>query len=304
MSEKIDPKRTPKELDKFLQNRYNISLYCFAVSLSDVFYISDIRSVEMFEFSPLTLPWREFWLKRIKNLKKLKKLSKESREIWTEFIEKTGPYHQSYPETLRIEKKLKAINDLYEHIDLLIKRIEKDCMTPSQLKGKPSNPVNILFLVWHHFMRDKNKADIQTILSLMIWFAKRIPDFYFKEEEIKEENLKKEAFRYKKDELSTTKEKVELYVYRFYALARYFWSGKNFKVIKSHTPLIIFTNGEKLTFKDCLENKPSAIPASYNNGYRFPFVTIDFKTQKSDPDAIGWNVLLFDQICDLEKKLS
>lgn len=250
------------------------------------------------------MPSREFWLKRIKNLKRLKKLNEESREIWIEFIEKTGPYHQSYPETLRIEKELETINDLSKHIDLLIERIEKDYMTPSQLKGKPSNPANILFLVWHHFMRSKNKGDIQTILSLMRWFAKRIPDFYFKEEEIDEQNLKKEAFRYKKDKISITKEKVELYVYRFYALARYFWSGKNFKVIKSHTPLIIFTNGEKLTFKDCLENKPSVIPASYNNGYHFPLVAIDFKTQKSGPNSTGWNVVLFDQLCELEKKLS
>lgn len=121
--------------------------------------------------------------------------------------------------------------------------------------------------------------------------------------EIEEENLKKEAFRYKKGNLSTTKEKVELYVYRFYTLARYFWSEKNFKAMKSNEPLIIFTNGEKLTTKDCLENKPSTIPASFNNGCSFPLVTMDFKTQKSDPDSTGWNVILFDQICELEKKL-
>jgi len=238
-------------------------------------------------------------------LRRIKKLSKESKERWIEFIEKSFPYHQSYPETLQIDKKMRVINGLYKPIDLLIKKIETELLSTSKTKGKPPNPVNVLFLVWYHFMRDRNKAHFQTIVSLMRWFAQRIPDYYFKEEEIEEENLKKEAFRYKRNKMNTTKERVELYVYRFYVFVRYFWTKKNFENIKSNKSIIVFTNEEELTLNNCLENKPAEIIISTKkNGFNFHLVTIDFKLVESDSESCFWHHAIFDLICGLEKKHS
>jgi len=300
-------KWTPKKWDDFLQKNYSLSLYHFAVSLVDVLFFPDVRSLNLTDSKDLYLPWRNFWLKRIKQLKKLKK---HCQETWGEFLYNTDPWLNTYRETvLQIEEKLK---DLPRLIDDLIEKIRENLLSLAKVRGTPSNPLNILFLVWSHFIRDRDNDEVhvQTLLYLLRWLSPRIKGFdsgeemniYFKEEDIEDDNLNKELFRYRNNELKSPKEKVVRYKKRFLVPVKHRWLERNLKEkTKPNRPLIVFSTGERLSIRDYLDNNPSpSSDSSSGKEYCPPLICLDFKSLLPHSESWLWQIEILKNIDSME----
>jgi hypothetical protein len=296
----------PKVVDEFLQNKYTISLYYFAVSLVDVFFFIDYRKVMMPKLPNLDcdVPWNDFWLERIEELKKMKKSSHTSTTNWNEFLQLAkDPYLLSYRDKItQISKHLMATKDIAKPIDFLIDKISELFLTHK--KGSPINELNILFLVWSHFICDQNKTHFQILIRLLNWFALRIPhDEYFKTDDIDDDNLKKELHRYRKSRLGAMNQIVNEYKARFLSLINYRWLERSYAYKnKFCESLINFVNGEILTIKECKDNCNSAkFPLlkkfRHNN---FPII-LDFYSQEiaKEGSTEDWNFKLIDLINEI-----
>lgn len=264
----------------------------------DVCFFPDFRTLYLTESHDLFLPWRNFWLKRIKELEKLI----EYKNILSEFIHKTEPFLNPYRDTVsQIEKKFDALHCLTND---LVENIKEDYLAPAKVRGATSDPLNILFFVWSHFIKDKdnNEVHIQTILSLLRWVSTRIGDYYFKEEDIDDDKLKKELYRYRHNELKLPKKKADRYKERFLIPKKNIWPEKSFgKKTKPNIPLIIFSNGERLTIRDYLNNKSSShlFPSSEKCNLP-PLICLDFKSLSSYGDSWRWLVELMKILDELE----
>lgn len=265
----------------------------------------DVRSLNIAESQYRDLPWRDFWLKRIKELDKLKEYNQNTL---SELLHKTEPFLDLYREkVLQIEEKLK---NLLPIINDLIKNIKEDYLIPATIRGTPSNPLNILFLVWTHFIRDSDEVHVQTLFGLLRWFSKRIKgsyhgkemNIYFKEEDIEDYHLNKELYRYRKDELKSPKEKVVRYKRRFLVPVEKRWLEKSIKrTTEPKVPLIIFSNGERLTISDYLNNKlsPDSVPSN-KKSHSSPLICLDFKSLNQNSESWHWQLELVKYIDEME----
>jgi hypothetical protein len=309
MKIKIDPeKSTPKEVDRILQKDSSFGLYYFTISLVDVFFFPDFRSMKMLESEDMDTSWTNFWKKRIKELEKLKIYNKN---LWNDILKKCDPFLIPYrKEVLKLQE---GLENIYELIGNLIKNIEDDYLVRGG--GAPTKKLNILFLVWSHFIKDCSKVHLKILLDLQRWFSKRTRpnifgeklSIYFEEEDIEDDNLKRVLIRYRKGESKQINEKVDRYKERFLIPVNNKWLEKGIKEKRRLSmPIIIFTNGEKLTIKDYLYNR--AFPEkdyllNLNEDYP-PFICLDFKSLSSKRDSWLWQIKLLKYIDEMEQKLS
>jgi hypothetical protein len=305
---RIDPNDAPRKVDKTLQDEYSVSLYFFTISLVDIFCFPDLRTLKLAESNYRSLPWREFWIKRITDLEKIK----ESTQItWKDFKRKSDPFLIPYKDTiLKIENKIKNLPD---HIDILIRQIKEDYLSISETKGASTNLLNTLFLVWSQFIKDKDKVHIQTLLSLLRWFSNRIKghfydeevNIYFREEDIEDDNLNKLLYRFRQGELKSQESEVYRYLKRFLIPKQNNWMEYWYKKKSAgDLPLIIFSTGEKLMINDYFDNKLNIEPEPLaNNSIEIPYICLDFKSLSYESDCHPWEVELAINIDRMEKEL-
>ena len=237
------------------------------------------------------LPWKEFWGKRVNDLEKLKKCN---HDLWREILNKCHPFLNPFRDNVsKIEKKIRNLPEL---IDDLIKNIEEDYVSPTKIKGTPPKKLNILFLVWSNLIKDNTEVHFQTLLSLLRWFSIRTRlchedgeefNLYYGEEDVEDDNLHKLLFRYKRNKLKQPKEEVDIYKKRFFIPVNNHWLENNFNDIrKLNMPIIIFSNGEKLTINDCRDNNPYLDTHYSKKKKRLPpIICLDFELYRSDLDS-------------------
>jgi len=273
MSKKIDSKLTPREVDNFLQENYFLSLYHFAFSLDDLFSLKDYKRIKIKEHAGIETPWRDFWNDRIQELEKIKRNIKDSKKTLDNFLYKTDKFLKSFfdpnLQVWAFTGKNLFINDISPAIDDIINYIKEFYSYPKNKGVSPEN-INLLFLVWANFIKNKNECHINTLLSLLDWFSLRIGKSDIRKKDKKEEIIRfdeqykkfsKELYRYRRGELKSLIHIVEGFKKRFLVPVRHEWLELTINTLKKiygpMKPLIIFSNGEKLTPKDCLENNPS-----------------------------------------------
>lgn len=297
----------PAEVESFLQRNYSFSLYHFAISLVDVFCFPDLRSMPM---DDKNTSFRDFWKKVVNDLENI---GENNYKKWKEIKNKVHPFFNPYQTTIsKIDRELKKLTHLHEN---LIENINKDYLVPTKTKGTPSKPLNILFLVWSHFIKDRNKSTvhIKHLLNLLKWFSKRIKgrfqneeiSIYFEEYEIEDDNLNKELFRYRKGELKLTEIKVEQFKKRFIIPVKMQWLEKILKKNEnSNAPLITFSNGESLTIKECIENNPRYNSIRLKEKAYYPSSKcLDFKSLNESGESYFWQIKLVKELDEIESKL-
>jgi hypothetical protein len=302
---RIDLNLAPKELDEFLQEKYSVSLYFFTVSLVDIYCFPDLRTLKLADSHYQDLPWREFWIRRIKELEKIRE---STQIVWSDFKHKSDPWMNPYKnEIQKIENKIK---NLPIYIEVLIKYIKKDYLSISETKGGSIKPLNTLFLVWSQFIKDKYKVHIQTLFSLLRWFSSRIKahyydeemNIYFREEDIEDDNLNKELYRFRHGELKTQENDVKRFIKRFLVPKKNNWMEFCYQEkTKQKSPLIIFSTGERLMIKDYFDNKVDleAVP-SPKKSVEIPHICLDFKSLSQDGDSDIWQIELVKNIDKME----
>jgi len=305
MRKKIDLEDSPRRVDNILQKNYSLSLYYFAVSLVDVFFAPDFRSLNIAEYNYQDLPWRDFWLKRVKELEKLREYNKNT---WSEIVFKTDPFLNPYQKNVsQIGEKIKKLSKL---ISDLIENINEDYLSFSKVRGAPYKQLNILFLVWSHFIKENNIVHIQTLLDLLRWFSIRakcsfhdeLITIYFKKEDVEDDNLSKVLYRYRSGELKSPREKVDRYKKRFLIPVTQHWLKKilNEKA-KLNTSIIIFSNGERLTAKDYIENNLSYYSIPLKEKANCPSqICLDYKSLNPEDDSWLWQIELVKYIDNME----
>lgn len=287
MRKKIEPKWIPREVDSFLQKKYALSLYHFTFSLDDVFSIRNKRTIKIKESQHLELSWRDFWLERIKDLEKLKQYNKESRKILNRFLEKTDFYLKSFHDGIsqiwQEQGKNLKINDISQPLDELITYIKEFFLSPTKKRGVSPKETSILFLVWSHFLKDNKNAHTVVILSLLKWFSNRVGKSELEEEDFFEQNYRKELNRYRKAKLKSLSYIIDIYKKRFSVPIRHNWLELSINsALESNVPLIVFSNGERLTSDDCLLNNVS-YKKFLSDEYRHLFFgSFDFRESKCD----------------------
>jgi hypothetical protein len=223
---------------------------------------------------------------RIENLSKLKQALHACLDNWTEFVETTVCYHQSYPDPfIRINKRLRSIEDKIEDIvcaaDELVNHIEEDNLKRTQVRGAPAKPINTLFLVWSYFMHGKRSVHVQTIIDFIKWLHERT--LYLEKEKIEDQNFYKLIYRYRTGKLKASENWVQRYVFRFYFLMTNICLLQRFKN-RPNVPLITFSNKQSLKISTCYNHKVCS-RTSGSKEYRnlgYPPFDLDFARKDAE----------------------
>lgn len=260
----------------------------------DVYYFGDFRGIKLTEFNQRYLPWTLFWQKRIEFLNRLRAFIGQD---WEEFVKRTDPYLKFEKGLInKIDKNLKSTSRLLDDLKTSV----QDNYLSSSSKGRGLKPLNLLFFVWSHFFRDRDnrKVHINQLLQLLRWLSSRIGRFYFfKEEDVEDDNLTKALFRFRMGRIASAEEKVERFKKRFCI------PGNNNILIKEDGPkkksdisLIIFSNGQELRARDYVENKrrPSRLVVTAKKPFK-PIV-LDFKSLSLNSDSWLWQVRLLREL--------
>jgi len=276
--QEIDINWFPEELDEFLQKEYSYSLWHFSLSLAMNFiFWGDPRSTHK---AQLLRKRKNDFLKELRNIKKISnenfpyiagwainKKIKERTQRGNTAKHATQTAIQEYQ-----SERLKFLRDL----DSMIKNHDIE-LNDQNLRGSPRKRINVLILIWSHFIKDKNQIHTANIISLLEWFNEQSRNHKqfvscFKEiKKIKNENIKRLIQRYKRQNSldETIKEgKLSFKVLVGNKIISFEDNKTMIKNFEKHEwyipPLITFPSGEKLTIEDFKENSKSA-KASYKN---------------------------------------
>jgi len=292
MSKRIPTTLSPKEVDNFLQRNYSLSLYHFTYSLVDVLLEKDYRAMKVKESRFLELSWRDFWLERKKELKKLKKYNKESLKILKEFSNKTDKYLKSFYQCyLQVWDQNLLIVDISQRKEDLIKHIEKYFLSLAEKRGISPKKTNILFLVWSHFIRNEKVVHVITLLDLLEWFSSRIRKIELEKDYFSIQKYTKELNRYRKGKFKSLEGIVESYKERFLVPVHYHWLEEFISEVKDELdlPLIVFSNNEKFSLRDCLDNNDSYQKIRLKKEGNLCFKLFDFRKPRPEDAPVFFN---------------
>lgn len=281
MKENIHVDWSPKKVDKFLQDKHELSLYPLMVSIDDIFSTHDYRTIKVpTGTTGHPTGWREFWHDNIQLLNRLKTYNRNSIDILKKFHNETRKYLDPFiiPFNLSEDFNLE-IDDITKIIEKYKDLIENYLLATKTRKGGEEEKKNIVFLTWSHFFKANNKSgvDFKRIISLMNWFSSRINLHDLKETENSELNFRRVLSRYRgKKPKPRLVSIIDDYKERFLVPIQYRWLEQGIAQFEPDDPLIMFSNGEKLTPKDCLNNNPE-YESDMESGTFFCFDFSDFK---------------------------
>ena len=286
--ENIQADWSPKKVDWLLQDKCKLSLYHFIVSLDDIFSFHDHRTIKLPKGTTgHPTRWREFWHDNIQLLNKLKTYNKNSLNILKKFHNETSKYLDPFLEPyLQSEDFYLKIDDISKIIEKNKEIIENYLLDSKTRRGGAEEKKNIVFLTWSHFFKANNKSgvDFKKIISLMNWLSSRIKLHDIKEHDLKETENSEQNFRRVFSRYRGRKHKPHLvsivddYKERFLVPIQYSWLEQGIGGFEPDEPLITFSNGEKLTPKDCIMNNPE-YESDFEPGFFFSY---DFRDSKND----------------------
>lgn len=283
MEENIQANWLPKNVDQFLQDKCKFSLYHFMVSLDDIFSEYDHRIMKVpVGTTGHPTSWREFWHDNIQVLNKLKAYNRNSKDILKKFHNETRKYldplisHYPHPEDSHL-----VIDDLSKTIEEYKKNITNHLLDSKAKRGGVEKKKNVLFLTWSHFIKGKNKSGVnfERIINLMDWFSLRTKLHDLKETRNSEQNFRRVLSRHrKKKNKDPLVSMIDDYKERFLVPIQHSWLEQGIAGFEPDEPLIIFSNAEILTAKDCVINNPS-LDIEIELG---TVLTYDFRDSKKD----------------------
>lgn len=250
---------SPWKWDKYLQRRYRRSLYFFALSIVDIYHRIYPRNIDVKQIliSKTAIPYAVFWRDRIQNLRMIKRASKTLLKNWDEF----NGYLLRVPPILRnsmipiqdaIEAFRHSAGDYYNSLDNLIEVLNKRYLDDKLHRGRVVRNFSILFLAWSFIIADEKRTNIKELLLLLHWFANRV--FFLKDERITEDNLNKTLYRLRHKKEKSVLTSANKYAIRLLRYGQFMEIRKFRMIVRPRAPIIIFSNGEKLTGAACIRN--------------------------------------------------